>query len=224
MSSDNVPVDQMRNLGLGSNTSERVICGPLLRYIGIDYARGIYRASCLIVATDRQPPPLVIRTSIQQQPFHAQGELLDVFRDTYHFWRYEIHLPLAKDRGQEVTYSWGDPNGVGPFTFHVPALLESMRFMFYSCSGFSDIPQEEKDKFGEMPLWEDVLDRHAVAPFHVLLGGGDQLYQDRLMKEDFMKPWREEPSPKKRLAMELPPAMKEGFEHFFFWNYIQNFA
>ncbi|CDS11630.1 hypothetical protein LRAMOSA03893 [Lichtheimia ramosa] len=224
MSNDNVPVDQMRNLGLSSNSSERVICGPLLRYIGIDYARGIYRASCLIVATDRQPPPLIVRMSRQQQPFHIQGELLDVFRDKYHFWRYELQLPLAKDQGQEVTYSWGDPNGVGPFTFHVPALLESMRFMFYSCSGFSDIPQEEKDKFGEMLLWEDVLDRHAVVPFHVLLGGGDQLYQDRLMKEDFMQPWRDETSPKKRLAMELSPAMKEGFEHFFFWNYIQNFA
>lgn len=67
MSNDNVPVDQMRNLGLSSNSSEHVICGPLLRYIGIDYARGIYRASCLIVATDRQPPPLIVRMSGQQQ-------------------------------------------------------------------------------------------------------------------------------------------------------------
>ncbi|CAO3608060.1 unnamed protein product [Cunninghamella echinulata] len=101
-----------------------------------------------------------------------------------------------------------------------------MRFMFYSCNGFSDIPQEVKNKFGEKeaPLWQDVLDRHEVVPFHVLLGGGDQLYQDRLMKEDFMKPWRDEKDATKRIQMKLSNDMKAGFEHFYFWNYVINFG
>ncbi|KAI9321210.1 hypothetical protein BX666DRAFT_2017310 [Dichotomocladium elegans] len=197
---------------------DRVVCGPLLRYIGIDYARRTYRASCLIVATDREAPPLIVELG-NGQTLQSQGELLDVYRDLYHFWRYELLIPLS-DEGQEIKYAWDDLS----YSFHVPSYLESMRFMFYSCSGFSDIPEETKKTFGETLLWEDVLDRHAVAPFHVLLGGGDQLYQDRMMKEDFMEPWRNEIVPQKRLAMEMPQSMLEGFEFFFFWNYVKNFG
>lgn len=112
---------------------------------------------------------------------------MDVFRDKYHFWRYELQLPLAKDQDQEVTYSWGDPNGVGPFTFHVPALLESMRFMFYSCSGFSDIPQEEKQKcyYGRMS-WIDML----WYSFMYYLEAEISCTRT----EDFMQPWRDDPA------------------------------
>jgi hypothetical protein len=98
--------------------------------------------------------------------------------------------------------------------------------MFYSCNGFSDIPQEVKNKFGEKtaPLWQDVLDRHKVMPFHVFLGGGDQLYQDRLIKDEFMKPWVAEKDPAKRLAMKLSQEMRDGFESFYFNNYCINFG
>ncbi|KAI9498669.1 hypothetical protein BDB00DRAFT_799048 [Zychaea mexicana] len=217
---------QFGNMHLNATSStDRVICGPLLRYIGIDYATRTYRASCLLVCTDTQPPPLQIHLRNDQNESHAiqsQGELLDVFRSQYHFWRYELRLPLTSSR-QIVTYS---SDAFSPQEFHLPAYNESMRFMFYSCSGFSDIPQETKDKFGEKenPLWADVLDRHNVMPFHVLLGGGDQLYQDRLIKEDFMKPWTDEKHPSKRLAMDLSTEMREGLEKFFFWNYVLNFG
>jgi hypothetical protein len=98
--------------------------------------------------------------------------------------------------------------------------------MFYSCGGFSNFPQTIKDRYNEKgaPLWQDILDRHEVMPFHVMLGGGDQLYQDSLIFDDFMKPWVAEKNPKKRLAMKLSQAMKDGFEYFFFWNYVKSFG
>ncbi|KAG0177072.1 hypothetical protein DFQ29_005293 [Apophysomyces sp. BC1021] len=203
-----------------------VVCGPLLRYIDIDYNASVWRGSALIVSNDRHPPTFQVHLTAPSGKTHtvnSQGERLDVFRHEYYFWRYELRLPLLGEP-QVATYSSNAV--VTPFTFHLPAITESMRFMFYSCNGFSDIPQEIKDKFGEKtaPLWQDVLDRHDVMPFHVLLGGGDQLYQDRLIKEDFMKPWNEEKDPKKRLQMQLPHAMRDGFEHFYFWNYVKNFG
>lgn len=223
-----LPASQFANLSINSSGEERVVCGPLLRYIGIDYARRIYRGSCLVVSNHRRAPPFEIELcsvddSQQQQPvkMHVQGELLDVFRHEYHFWRYDIQLPLEQ-HAQKAHYTVAGQT----FDFYLPSFWENMRFMFYSCNGFSDIPQETKAKFGDKdaPLWQDVLDRHQVMPFHVLLGGGDQLYQDRVIKEDFMKPWLDEKDPKKRLAMQLTTEMKQGFEHFYFWNYVQNFG
>ena len=223
-----IPVKEFGGMNLNnSSTRERVICGPLLRYIGIDYVTRTYRASCLIVCTDTRAPPLHLQIHSNSNGGSNsmvinEAQLLDVFRRQYHFWRYEIQIPLISSK-QKITYQ---SDAFPAKEFHIPAYNESFRFMFYSCSGFSDIPQETKDKFGEKenPLWADVMDRHKVMPFHVLLGGGDQLYQDCLIKEDFMRPWRDEKNPIKRLAMELSKEMLEGFEHFYFWNYVKNFG
>lgn len=205
-----------------------VVCGPLLRYIGIEYGSRIYRGSCLVVSSASHAPVLEItlrgQRSGTRHQVHSKGERLDTFRHQYHFWRYELRLPLS-DEPQTATYSVG--SNKEEYTFHLPAFGEPMRFMFYSCNGFSDVTPETKAQFGGErypPLWQDVLDRHEVMPFHVLLGGGDQLYQDRLIKEEFMNPWKNEKDPKVRLEMELTPTMREGFEHFFFWNYVKNFG
>ena len=51
------------------------------------------------------------------------------------------------------------------------------------CNGFSaGVNQDEFRgpgyKSGYDPMWFDLLREHARAPFHVLVGGGDQLYCD----------------------------------------------
>ncbi|KAI9280760.1 hypothetical protein BY458DRAFT_500302 [Sporodiniella umbellata] len=216
--------------GHRENGGGEIVCGPLLRYIGINYSTREWQGSILVVSSDRQAPPLDIQlfepTTQKKAWFKPTVQCLDVYRNKYYFWRYDVRLSLTNN-DQIVTYSTPFNNWASPhFEFHLPSFYKSMRFMFYSCNGFSDIPQEIKDKFGEKeaPLWQDVLDRHEVMPFHVLLGGGDQLYQDRLIKEDFMKPWVEEKMPAKRLAMQLPQEMRDGFEDFYFWNYNKNFG
>ncbi|KAI8333014.1 hypothetical protein BD560DRAFT_378732 [Blakeslea trispora] len=213
-----------------NESAGEVVCGPLVRYIDINYNTRIWRGSILVVSTDHHAPPVEIQLTDASRrlitTLQPQAEKLDTYRHKYHFWRYEVRIQLI-DGPQVATYStsanhWAERS----FQYHLPSFYESMRFMFYSCNGFSDIPQEVKDKFGEKtaPLWQDVLDRHEVMPFHVLLGGGDQLYQDRLIKEEFMKPWVIEKDPAKRMAMQLPDSMKDGFEEFFFWNYCKNFG
>ncbi|ORZ15213.1 hypothetical protein BCR42DRAFT_353367, partial [Absidia repens] len=205
-----------------------VVCGPLLRYIDTDYHARMWRGSCLIVSNETHAPPLRVElksdVSGRSQVLECHAERLDSFRHHYHFWRYELNLPLTT-QPQHVLYSTPSLPGQ-THDFYLPAIQESMRFMFYSCNGFSDIPQDIKDKFGgnDHPLWQDVLDRHQVMPFHVLIGGGDQLYQDKIIKEDFMQPWNDEKDPKKRLAMTLPPKMIDGMEHFYFNNYVDNFG
>lgn len=50
-----------------------------------------------------------------------------------------------------------------------------MRTMFYSCNVFS---LAMDPKLFPAQMWEDVLRNHKDRPFHVMLGGGDQLYCD----------------------------------------------
>jgi hypothetical protein len=202
-----------------------IICGPLLRYAGINYVTQQWQGSILIVSTDLDAPPVnfQLTESVTQRKewIKLRVEKIGSFRGMYHFWRYDVRLPMSEHE-QLATYSLMDGSC---FEFHLPSFYKSMRFMFYSCNGFSDVPQEIKDKFGEKegPLWQDVLDRHKVVPFHVMVGGGDQLYQDRITKEDFMKTWIQEKNPSKRLAMRMTQEMKDGFENFYFWNYIKSF-
>ncbi|KAI8334302.1 hypothetical protein BC941DRAFT_454499 [Chlamydoabsidia padenii] len=198
----------------------QVVCGPLLRYSDIDYQARVWRGSCLIVSNETHAPPL--RVELAHQVLECHAERLDSFRHHYHFWRYPLNLPLTT-QPQRVQYTHP---ALPPFTFHLPAIQDAMRFMFYSCNGFSDIPQDIKDKFGGLdhPLWQDVLDRHQVMPFHVLIGGGDQLYQDKIIKEEFMQPWNNEKDPKKRLDMTLSSDMVDGMEKFYFDNYVENFG
>ncbi|KAI8643106.1 hypothetical protein BD408DRAFT_365282 [Parasitella parasitica] len=209
----------------------RILCGPLLRYMEIDYEKRIWRGSCLIVIDSSRPPSLTLllrsnKTHKEKIMHPAQVETIDIFRNEYYFWRYELLLPLLEEPQTASYTSDAFTVPTKQFQFHLPAIQDSMRFMFYSCNGFSDISQAEKERFAEKeaPLWQDVLDRHHVMPFHVMLGGGDQLYQDRLIHEDFMKPWVKEKVPVKRLAMKLPQSMRNGFEHFYFWSYIENFS
>ncbi|KAI9302306.1 hypothetical protein BJ944DRAFT_251611 [Cunninghamella echinulata] len=209
------------------NGPTEVVCGPLLRYIDTDYRRRLWKGSCLIVSNEHRAAPLRIelKSKNNTQTFDIHAERLDTYRRQYHFWRYELNLPLLTEP-QQVTYTAASLGNDASFTFHLPAIQNTMRFMFYSCNGYSDIPQDVKDKFGGMnhPLWQDVLDRHDVMPFHVLIGGGDQLYQDKVIKEDFMKPWNDEKDAVKRVAMTLSPEMIDGFEKFYFYNYVENFG
>jgi hypothetical protein len=42
---------------------------------------------------------------------------------------------------------------------------------------------------GVAPLWRDVLAQHAHKPLHLLVGGGDQLYQDAVFGGPLLKGW-----------------------------------
>jgi hypothetical protein len=57
-------------------------------------------------------------------------------------------------------------------------------FILEQCNGFSagvnpDDFRGPGFKSGYDPVWMDLLAKHAEEPFHVLVGGGDQLYCDR---------------------------------------------
>ncbi|RYP09498.1 hypothetical protein DL764_001277 [Monosporascus ibericus] len=94
------------------------------------------------------------------------------------FWRFNIEVEL-RDQQQRIAYRINR----GPATaFWVPARGRSMNVMFHSCNGFSLVVNPD-DLSGPDPMWRDVLNNHQTRPFHVMIGGGDQIYNDAVMNE-----------------------------------------
>ncbi|KAF3919701.1 hypothetical protein ABW20_dc0106433 [Dactylellina cionopaga] len=89
------------------------------------------------------------------------------------FWRFNIEIELGAHE-QRIGYRINNGGTIG---FYVPGAHETMNIMFHSCNGFS-MAVDPNNFCGPDPLWRDVLRNHHKKPFHVMLGGGDQVYND----------------------------------------------
>ncbi|KID88108.1 Alkaline phosphatase D-related protein [Metarhizium guizhouense ARSEF 977] len=226
--------------GGGSSTpppdGKEIVCGPLLNYRRMEQDR--WYGSVLIVATGGgkdilYQPSLVLRRADEaaaRQPdttsaagetqFQAQRLYSDP-RNT--FWAFEIDVPIE---AREVRYEYEIPDvrysrdhKPRVNNFFVPAADESMRVMFHSCNGFSVGTDEEA--FSGAPLWRDVMRKHERAPFHVMLGGGDQIYNDGIRVNGPLRPWTDIRNPKKRSEFPFPEKLRAECDDYYLKNYIR---
>ncbi|KAK0657459.1 hypothetical protein B0T16DRAFT_385993 [Cercophora newfieldiana] len=138
----------------------------------------------------------------------------------YTFWRFNIEVELG-EKQQRVAYRINR----GPSTgFWVPAKGQSMNIMFYSCNGFST--SVDTDSFsGPDPMWRDVLNTHQSQPFHVMIGGGDQVYNDRAMQDtNIFRKWLMHKNPIHKHNAPFPPAMQNELEVFYLERYCMWFS
>ncbi|KAH9903933.1 hypothetical protein F4778DRAFT_780618 [Xylariomycetidae sp. FL2044] len=106
--------------------------------------------------------------------------------------------------------------------FFVPAITESMRIMFHSCNGFS--VGTDEDAWSGPALWNDVLRCHAQTPFHVMIGGGDQIYNDGIRVNGPLREWTDIGNPKKRRDFPFPESLRQACDDFYLNNYIRWYA
>ncbi|KEI40569.1 uncharacterized protein L969DRAFT_15927 [Mixia osmundae IAM 14324] len=134
------------------------------------------------------------------------------------FWRFKLEIPL-QDEEMDVKYSI---NGGKSLDFFVPGKEQNFRWIAHSCNGFS-AGVDPKNFNGPYPLWEDILRGHAVKPFHLLVGGGDQIYNDKLVNEAELQPWLKNADGKKKMAMECTPEIRGAIDRFAFNWYCEWF-
>ena len=73
----------------------------------------------------------------------------------------------------------------GSHNVHLPSRDQPWHWGFHSCSGFS-LSVTQAEWGGVAPLWNDLLQQHQASPIHLVVGGGDQLYNDALFKVSMM--------------------------------------
>lgn len=170
-----------------------ILCGPLLNYNRMSNEQGqvFWHGSILIVTKPGEKQPKLLLRSLGPTDGTAQKswssrdspevtEGLKLYADPIKaFWRFTIRVPVEQ---AETRWEYNIPDMAfmskvkltGPSrTFVVPSVNDSMRIMFHSCNGFS-VGTDEEEWSGPV-LWNDVLRIHERKPFHVMLGGGDQV-------------------------------------------------
>lgn len=136
------------------------------------------------------------------------------------FWRFNIEIEL-RDKQQRIAYRINR----GPATgFWVPPRDQPMNIMFHSCNGFSNDVNPE-DFCGPDPMWRDVLNTHQTQPFHVMLGGGDQIYNDCVEEETtIFKEWTEIKSHHHKERAPFTPELQSELESFYLNRYCMWFS
>lgn len=151
-----------------------ILAGPMLRYWGRNNETATWRGSVSYVVRDSE-------SNYNEMPvFMLNGDKLPSptrFAQIrgISFFRFDLELEMPKEAGVEVKYCWGEEHP--EYAFVVPGMNETMRSMFYSCNGLS-LSADPKDF--PASLWKDVMRNHETSPYHLMLGGGDQLYCDSI--------------------------------------------
>ena len=123
------------------------------------------------------------------------------------FWRVALEAERAEGGG---AYAVGD----GPERrFALPPPGGALRIAYASCNGSEDEDVEGGVEPHRNALWARLGARHAEAPFHLLVMGGDQVYADGVWGLPSFAAWRGL-SRRARLAAPFTEAMRREAEAF----------
>ncbi|PWY80705.1 hypothetical protein BO70DRAFT_387697 [Aspergillus heteromorphus CBS 117.55] len=136
------------------------------------------------------------------------------------FWKFNIEIELGPTQ-QRVAYRLNQGPALG---FWVPARGQSMNIMFHTGNGFS--PAADSNKLsGPDPLWRDILNEHQTRPFHVMIGGGDQIFNDKVIAETtHFQEWVNMKNLSEKYESPLTPEFKAELEDFYLENYSTWFS
>ncbi|KAL4896382.1 hypothetical protein BDV59DRAFT_172748 [Aspergillus ambiguus] len=204
-----------------------VVCGPLLNYKGMDssHSAPMWRGSVLMVS---KPGPSQPRLLLRPAASASQGVAIDglrLYEDPQKaFWRFSLTVPLdSSETRWEYSipgFRYADGPAVrDPWDFVVPSVDQSMRLMFHSCNGFS--VGTDMDAWIGPNLWKDVLRVHAQKPFHVMIGGGDQIYNDGIRVDGPLKEWTSIANPHKRRTHDFNNSLRARCDEYYYANYIR---
>jgi hypothetical protein len=136
------------------------------------------------------------------------------------FWRFNLEIELGATQ-ERIAYRINRGPAIG---FWVPAKDETMNMMFHSCNGFS-LSVDSTQFCGPDPMWRDVLNNHQTRPFHVMIGGGDQIYNDAAMRDTVLfKQWTESRNPLQKHNAPFSDELQNELEQFYLDRYSMWFS
>ncbi|KAF2750814.1 hypothetical protein M011DRAFT_474311 [Sporormia fimetaria CBS 119925] len=193
-------------------------------YSRVEDDRGLFQTAPIKSALDRKSKGKSSRS--KKKDGEQAGKVREIPGIRLHaehgvtFWRFNLEVELGSSQTR-VAYRINRGPAVG---FWVPAKGETMNIMFHSCNGFSH-GVDSNEFCGPDPLWRDVLNSHQTQPFHVMIGGGDQIYNDAVVSETkLFGSWLESRNPLQKHKANFSPEMQEELENFYLNRYSMWFS
>ncbi|KAF1985114.1 hypothetical protein K402DRAFT_413537 [Aulographum hederae CBS 113979] len=223
--------------------SPMLTAGPLLNYKRMSNElteNPVWHGSVLIVLTPGQiQPELQLKCLGRIGPGNGDGALPTGPSDTHGtqtfrgerlyedptklFFRFEIRAPFQEFEAKweySITPELQQQSGgaITPKHFIVPSKAQSMRILFHSCNGFS--VGTDMATWQGPNLWHDVLRQHDEQPFHVMIGGGDQIYNDGVRVDGPLKQWTDVGNPHKRRNYPFGEQLRADCDDYYYKNYV----
>lgn len=203
--------------------------GPYLRMRSYDQQRQQYALSVLVVVHEDLKQVILPKMRVEDggATTVTEGEMVSSWR-SYEFWRFPINT-TTRAAARQVTYQVDlglpDSPACKAYSFTVPAADESWKYAFYSCNGVH-LPELEAKTMGIEPMWKDVIARHNASPFHVMVGGGDQLYNDGVFKVPELAKLKHRTAKETEAMVTMPftSSMKDSVEEFYAVSYLRHFG
>jgi hypothetical protein len=191
--------------------------GPWLLFIGTDAVCNLWKVSVLCV-TDKTEPP-----SITLSGGSVTAVVLVKSIGTNNFWRASFETVIAAS-ATNISYTIDGAT----YAYAVPAQNDTPTILYTSCNGF-DLGTQVKAKKEHITIshtWKNVVATHKTSPFHVGLGGGDQLYCDNLTDLPCFKAWYKlaEDDLNGMYATAFSPEMSTAVADYFLANYLTQFT
>ncbi|KAL6748880.1 hypothetical protein V8C86DRAFT_1099175 [Haematococcus lacustris] len=185
---------------------------PLLSYGAVDAAGNA------VTAAGSSPPQAMEYLDSQRGWAFYRGSLSLQCQEAAVLVQYTVHYSAQPDTGL-LTVSAKftlPPHGEGPGS-------PGWRWGFHSCNGFHDL-EALKAAGGIQPLWRDLMALHEKTPMHVLVGGGDQLYNDCVWECPALKTWCAVADKEQRLGHPYAPDMQEQVTDCYLEHYLQHWS
>lgn len=206
-----------------------VYFGPYLRYVNMDFERGIWLGTIMLVTDAPQPPTIHIHQSVDLSPNPRQLQPNPIFtHQRWTFYRYDVDLQMGEGPGDKWTYAITSHLGCTRYEFLVAGRYETnWRFIAHSGNDFAmNTSLNERSKLGGIGfMWKDILQKNVeCGGFHVQLGLGDQIYGDRLWKEiPLLKQWLAMSGKENRKSAAWTARHEEDVSHAYFHYYTSHF-
>ena len=206
-----------------------VYFGPYLRYVNMDFERGVWLGTIMLVTDAPQPPTIHIHQSVDLSPNPRQLKPNPIFtHQRWTFYRYDVDLQMGEGPGDKWTYAITSHLGCTRYEFLVAGRYETnWRFIAHSGNDFAmNTSMNERSKLGGIDfMWKDILQKNVeCGGFHVQLGLGDQIYGDRLWKEiPLLKQWLAMSGKDNRKSAAWTARHEEDVSHAYFHYYSSHF-
>ncbi|KAJ3258505.1 hypothetical protein HDU77_002229 [Chytriomyces hyalinus] len=190
--------------------------GPLLRLS--DISNGAWTGSIMLTVPTSEAHLATV--SLSRGSIKKRTVLASFAGAT--FVRVDLHVSLAES-AQTVSYTYKNST----YEFVIPAVNQNSHIAFFSCNGLTDDVKDPAAFQGILPLWRDLMQKHRENPFHVLVGGGDQIYMDgqhHLFKEvPLLAEFLKTPDIADRKKVQWTHEHERSVSDFYFQNYVSHF-